>query len=94
MHFVSTGYALCIQVIADLHMCYAVQFPTHQLGGCMELCVIRGYALSEVCVKRGLTVVSLARKLCHRAWPKNVGRKIFMLPMYICIQIFLPRFNF
>jgi hypothetical protein len=37
-------------------MCYAMQFPAHQLGGWMKSCVIRGYALSEVCVKRGLTV--------------------------------------
>ena len=38
-------------------MRYAMQFPAHQLGGWLELCVIRGYALSEVCVKRGSTVV-------------------------------------
>ena len=31
-------------------MRYAVQFPAHRLGGRLELCVIRGYALSEVCV--------------------------------------------
>ena len=37
-------------------MRHAVQFPAHRLGGRMELCVIRGYALSEVCVKRGSTV--------------------------------------
>ena len=37
-------------------MRYALQFPAHRLGGRMELCVIRGYALSEVCVKRGSTV--------------------------------------
>ena len=37
-------------------MCYAMQFPAHRLGGQMELCVIRGYALSEVCVMRGSTV--------------------------------------
>ena len=37
-------------------MRYAVQFPAHRLGGRMELCVIRGYALSEVCIKRGSTV--------------------------------------
>ena len=36
----------------------AVQFPAHQLGGPMELCVIRGYVLSEVCLKRGSTVQS------------------------------------
>ena len=34
-------------------MRYAMQFPAHRLGGQMELCVIRGYALSEVCVMRG-----------------------------------------
>ena len=37
-------------------MRYAMQFPAHQLGGPMELCIIRGYALSEVCVMRGSTV--------------------------------------
>ena len=53
MRFVSEG--VCV-----MHYCgpmpYAVQFPAHQLGGPMELCVIRGYVLSEVCVKRGSTV--------------------------------------
>ena len=53
MCFVSEG--VCV-----MHYCgpmpYAVQFPAHQLGGPMELCVIRGYVLSEVCVKRGSTV--------------------------------------
>jgi hypothetical protein len=37
-------------------MRYAMQFPAHQLGGHKKLCVIRGYALSEVCVKRESTV--------------------------------------
>ena len=37
-------------------MRYAMQFSAHQLGGRMELCIIRGYVLSEVCVKRGSTV--------------------------------------
>jgi hypothetical protein len=38
---------------------YALQFPAHQLGGWMELCVIRDHALSEVWVKRGSTVLYL-----------------------------------
>ena len=43
-------------------MCYAMQFPAYQLGGPTELCVIRGYALLEVCVMRGSTVpVSIQR---------------------------------
>ena len=42
---------LCI--IADLCIMLC-NSPPH--GGQMELCVIRGYALSEVCVKRGSTV--------------------------------------
>lgn len=37
-------------------MRYAMQFPAHRLGGQMELCVMRGYALSEACVMRGSTV--------------------------------------
>ena len=53
MRFVSTG--VCIMRYCG-PMRYAVQFPAHRLGGRMELCVIRGYALSEVCVKRGSTV--------------------------------------
>jgi len=59
------GIPMCFacQGVCVMHYCgpmrYAVQcqFPAHQLDGRMELCVIRGYALSEVCVKRGLTVV-------------------------------------
>jgi hypothetical protein len=38
-------------------MPYAMQFLAHQLGSRMELCVIRGYALSEVCLMRGSTVL-------------------------------------
>ncbi len=40
-------------------MRYAVQLPAYQLGGHMELWVMRGYALSEVCIMRGSTVVFL-----------------------------------
>jgi len=60
MRFVSEG--VCV-----MHYCgpmpYAVQFPAHQLGGPMELCVIRGYVLSEVCVKRGSTDLLLVTAL-------------------------------
>jgi hypothetical protein len=35
-------------IIDDQHVRTA-----HQLGGHIKLCVIRGYVLSEVCVKRG-----------------------------------------
>jgi hypothetical protein len=55
MRFVSAG--VCVMRYCG-PMRYAVQFPAHRLGGGMELCVIRGYALSEVCVKRGSTVLS------------------------------------
>ena len=53
MRFVSAG--VCVMRSCG-PMRYAVQFPAHRLGGRLELCVIRGYALSEVCVKRGSTV--------------------------------------
>jgi hypothetical protein len=34
-----------------------MQFPAHRIGGQVELCLVRGYAFSEVCLKGGLTVV-------------------------------------
>ena len=37
---------------------YTMQFPAYRIGGQVELCLIRGYALSEVCLKRGSTVFS------------------------------------
>jgi len=37
-------------------MPYTMQFPAHRIGGQVELCLTRGYALSEVCLKRGSTV--------------------------------------
>ncbi|KAF8968334.1 hypothetical protein BDZ97DRAFT_429223 [Flammula alnicola] len=52
-------------------MCYAMQFPAHQLGGRMELCVIRGYALSEVCVMRGSTVYTSRCQAIHEACPSS-----------------------
>ena len=43
------------------------------LGGHIELCVIRGYALSEVCVKRGSTV--------QHAWKFDTCRKGSVSPV-------------
>ena len=37
-------------------MGYGVQFPTHQVGGWLELWDKRGYGLPGVWVRRGLTV--------------------------------------
>jgi len=37
-------------------MPYTMQFPAYRIGGRVELCLIRGYALSEVYLKRGSTV--------------------------------------
>jgi hypothetical protein len=37
---------------------YALHSPANQVGGHIELCVIRGYRFSEVCVMRGSTVGS------------------------------------
>jgi len=53
MHFAHRGVCV-MRYCGPMH--YAMQFPTHRLGGRMELCVTRGYVLSEVCVKRGSTV--------------------------------------
>jgi len=71
MRFVSEG--VCVMRHCG-PMCYAVQFPSHRLGGQTELCVIRGYALSEVCVKRSSTVASFfgsARRGATRAWTEQ-----------------------
>ena len=53
MHFACQG--VCVMPYCGL-VHYAMQFSTHLLGEWMELCIIRGYVLSEVCVKRGLAV--------------------------------------
>ena len=41
-------------------MGYGMQFPANQVGGQLELWVLRGYGLLEVWVKRSSTVVSQA----------------------------------
>ena len=41
-------------------MGYGMQFPVNQVGGQLELWVLRGYGLLEVWVKRSSTVVSQA----------------------------------
>jgi len=73
MRFVSEG--VCVQMHYRGPMCYVVQFPAHRLGGRSELCVIRGYALSEVCVKRGSTVlipgIVLATPFPRRDWSQT-----------------------
>jgi GMP synthase-like glutamine amidotransferase len=38
-------------------MGYGMQFPANQLGGPLKLWGKRGYGLTEVWVKRGLTVI-------------------------------------
>ena len=38
-------------------MPYTMQFPAYRIGGWVEPCLIRGYALSEVCLKRVSTVL-------------------------------------
>jgi len=43
-------------------MRYALHFPANQVGGNIELCVIKGYAFSEVCIMRGSTVANEAQK--------------------------------
>jgi hypothetical protein len=53
MHFVSEG--VCVMRYCG-PMRYALHFPANQVGGHIELCVIRGYAFSEVWVMRGSTV--------------------------------------
>ena len=73
-------YAFCFRRVCVMRYCgpmrYAVQFPAHRLGGRLELCVIRGYALSEVCVKRGSTVLENARysyllfAICSVTWER------------------------
>ena len=66
-----TGTISNISNIVDIPMpfCgpmpYTMQFSAHQISGQVELCLKRGYALSEVCLMRGLTVVML--------WPGYPG---------------------
>ena len=72
LNMVPKTYAFCFR----RGMRYAVQFPAHRLGGRLELCIIRGYALSEVCVKRGSTVLENARysyllfAICSVTWER------------------------
>jgi len=61
-------------------MRYAVQFPAYRLGGQMELCVIRGYALSEVCVKRGSTVFHRAFVL---SWTLRITSPVDISVVYL-----------
>ena len=42
-------------------MPYTIQFPAYRIGGRVEPCLIRGYALSEVCLKRVSTVYETDR---------------------------------
>ena len=37
-------------MLVRIPMRYAVHFSAHRLGGRIELCIIRVYALSEICV--------------------------------------------
>lgn len=53
MCFVSKG--VCIMCYCR-PMCYVLHFPVNQVGGHIELCIIRAYVISEVCVMRGSTV--------------------------------------
>jgi hypothetical protein len=54
MRFVSEG--VCLRRRYCGPMFHALHFPANQVGGHIELCVIRGYAFSEVCVMRDSTV--------------------------------------
>ena len=54
MHFAVKG--VCVMHCCGPMRC-ALHFPANQVGGRIRLRVIRGYALSEVCVMRGSTVV-------------------------------------
>ena len=75
-------------------MHYGMQFSTYQLGGWMELCVIRGYALSRVCIKRGLTVytffklTNLVQKLIKKkVIPSKAGGECRAIVVYCIIQL-------